>query len=100
MKITINNTEYNFVVRGTVGLIYLAERILGEAFNGADNYHVMVLYYACLTASNKGKDVPDLMEFISSCTSDTIGTMSEYFWAEWARLEPKQESKEDSQGEG
>lgn len=99
MKVTINNTEYNFVVKGTVGLIYLAERILGEAFNSEDKYHVLVLYYACLSSSNKGKDVPDMVEFISSLTSDKLDAIAQYFWGEWARLEPKAKEK-TVQGEG
>lgn len=99
MKISINNQEFDFLVRGTVGLVYLAERILGEAFNGEDKYHVLVLYYACLTSSNKGKEVPDMMEFIASLTSDKLDTIAQYFWGEWARLEPKTK-EETAQGEG
>ncbi len=105
MKIRINGHEYDFTVRGTVGLVCMAERMLGEPFKGDDNYHMLVLYYACLKSSNKGRDIDDLslQDFISSMTSGQITRISEYFWDKWAELEgsaPRDEDpKEDDKGE-
>lgn len=102
MKIKIDGKEYDFRMKGTVGLVYLAERMLGEPLKDGDKYHALVLYYCCLCASNRGKDVPDLMEFIGSLTIQTLNEMSTYFWDEWRRLEgePQPKAEEDAQGEG
>jgi hypothetical protein len=100
MKITINGVEYRFHLTGTVGLMYLAERTLGAAFNPEDKYHTLVLYYCCLVASNPGKSVPDVMEFIASLTSSTLSEISGFFWKEWERIEgPSNPEEETAQGE-
>jgi|GEM_PF-4927877 len=104
MKIRINNKEYDFVLHGTVGLVYMAERMLGEPFKGDNKYHLAVLYYACLKASNKGRDIDnlDLQEFISSLTGKILSDISEYFWTRWEELEgaAPSDEKEDTKGEG
>lgn len=102
MKIRLNGKEYDFRLRGTVGLVYLAERMLGEPMKEGDKYHALVLYYCCLQVSNRDREIPDLMEFIGSLTSQTLNEMTEYFWAEWRRLEgePQPKAEEDAQGEG
>lgn len=100
MVININGSEYNFRVTGTVGLVYLAERSLGAAYDHKDRYHQLMLYYCCLVVSNPGKNVPDIMEFIASLTSAAYGEIQAYFWQEWERLEGIPEHKEeDVQGE-
>ena len=45
MKIKIDGKEYDFRMKGTVGLVYLAERMLGEPLKDGDKYHTLVLYY-------------------------------------------------------
>ena len=102
MKIRLNEKEYDFRPRGTVGLVYLAERMLGEPLKEGDKYQTLVLYYCCLQMSNREREIPDLMEFIGSLTSKTLNEMAEYFWAEWRRLEgePQRKAEEDAQGEG
>lgn len=100
MKITINDQEYDFRLRGTVGLVYLAERMLGCSFENGNRYHTLVMYYCCLVVSNKDKDVPDLAEFISSLTTASLNQISDYFWARWNELEGNPtERKEEPQGE-
>lgn len=102
MKIRVNGVEYDFMLRGTVGLVYLAERMLGAAMEDGNKYHTLVLFYCCLQTSNRGKEIPDLMDFISSLTSKTMAEMSEYFWTEWRRLEGEPAAKEGdgTPGEG
>lgn len=101
MVITINNQPYDFRVTGTVGLVYLAERSLGGAYDHKDKYHQLMLYYCCLVTSNPSKAVPDIMEFIASLTSQRLGEIQTYFWKEWDRLEGVSEQTEEaSQGEG
>lgn len=101
MTITINNKVYNFRVTGTVGLVYLAERALGCAFEPQNTYHNLVLYYCCLAASNRDKDIPEMTEFIASLTTSMLTTISTYFWAEWRQLEGEPKAEEDiAQGEG
>lgn len=99
MKIEINGKEYDFRVTGTVGLMYLAERALGTAFDQTSNYHMMVLYYCCLQVSNKGRDIPDMVDFIASMTREKVRKITEYFDAEWHRMEGEQKKEEDVQGE-
>lgn len=102
MEIEISGKKYAFSVTGTVGLVYLAERMLGEPLKDGDKYQTLVLYYCCLQMSNRDREIPDLMEFIGSLTSKTLNEMAEYFWAEWRRLEgePQRKAEEDAQGEG
>ena len=100
MKIKLNGKEYDFRVTGTVGLMYMAERTLGEAYDHTKKYHVMALYHSCLVASNRGREVPDLTEFMASLTTGAVAEMGEYFWSEWERLEGASAPKEDGQGEG
>ena len=99
MKVTINGSEYDFRVTGTVGLVYLAERSLGCPYDHTDKYHNLVLYYCAFVSSNKGKDIPDVMEFISCLTTKLLANISQYFWYEWERLEGINVAKEDTQGE-
>lgn len=100
MNVTINDKTYAFTVRGTVGLVYMAERTLGCAFDSNDKYHHLVLLYCCLVASNPGKSI-DMMEFISTLTTASLNSLTAYFWQEWRRLEGESEQKEeDAQGEG
>lgn len=98
MEIEINGKKYEFRVTGTVGLVYLAERMLGEGLKDGDRYHTLVLFYCCLQASNRDKELPDLIEFIASITTKTMAEMSTYFWSEWKRLEPEA-PVEDAKGE-
>ena len=102
MKIRLNEKDYEFRLRGTVGLVYLAERMLGEPMKEGDKYHTLVLYYCCLQMSNRDREIPDLMEFIGSLTSQTLNEMATYFWDEWRRLEGETQPKaeEGAQGEG
>lgn len=105
MKININGKEYNFEVNGTVGLVYLAQRLLGdETFDGQNNYHQVVLYYAAFHNSNKQeKNIPDLQQFLSCMTTKTMTEMTEYFWHRWNELEgidtTKETTEEEKQGE-
>lgn len=101
MTIKLAGKNYDFHLTGTVGLVYLAERVLGEDFDAKDKYHLLVLYYCCLRSSNKG-EVPDLVTFISTLTSESFRDLSEFFWSEWGKLEgaPPKEAKEAAEGEG
>lgn len=87
MTIEIRNKKYNFELTGTVGLIYAAEILLGEPFDKDNRKHMLYLYYTAIQASNPGKELPDVLTFITSLTSEMLTTMSEYFWAEWDRIE-------------
>lgn len=100
MKLDINGKEYDFCVKGTVGLVYLAEHVLGSEFRIGDNYHLAVLYYCCLQMSNKNRQIPTLDDFILWLRADTVAQMSKYFWTEWKRLEGSGQSEEEAQGEG
>lgn len=104
MKILINGKEYSFVLTGTVGLIYLAERMLGKEFEAKDHYHLATLYLACLKACNRGTDMDtmDTDTLLSHMTSKLFGEMSTSFWDQWSRLEgirPETADGEDKQGE-
>lgn len=99
MKIKISDKEYNFELTGTIGLLYMAERLLGEKFDMENNFHLMMLYYSCLTASNPGKKVPDTMEFMSHTTTTLFNEISTYFWAEWRRLEGLEDIEEGKEKE-
>ncbi|MCM1372944.1 MAG: hypothetical protein NC113_08760 [Bacteroides sp.] len=46
-----------------------------------------MLYYACLRASNKDKEVPDLVDFIAELTTARLKAIGEYFWKQWETLE-------------
>lgn len=101
MQITISGKAYDFTLTGTVGLVYLAERALGCAFDPQNTYHNLLLYYCCLAASNRGKDIPEMTEFLSSLTTSKLTTISTYFWEEWRRLEGEPKAEEETaQGEG
>lgn len=69
--------------------MYLAERMLDkdEKFDPENHYHTLLLYYAALVLSNKGKKVPDVMEFVGAQTSKSLTEIGTYFWEEWNRLE-------------
>lgn len=101
MKITIKGQEYDFVVTGTLGLAYLAERALGCPLEDGNKYHTLMLYYCCLCASNRDKEMPDFVDFIASLTSAKLKELSEYFWQAWKELEgATPEDKEAPAGEG
>ena len=89
MTITINGVDYAFNITGTVGLVYLAQRILGkEQFDGNNHYHQIVLYYSAFHASNSTKkNIPDLQTFMASLTTKTMTDMGQYFWKRWNELE-------------
>lgn len=102
MKIKIDGREYDFVLRGTVGLVYMAEHMLGMPFESANRYHMAVLYYACLKTSNEGRDIDSLslQDFVSSLTNRLLSEMSDYFWNKWEELEgPVHENKEGQEDE-
>jgi len=94
MTITINSVDYAFDINGTVGLVYLAQRILGdpehggEAFDGNNPYHQIVLYYSAFHASNSTKkNIPDLQTFMASLTTKLITDIGKHFWSRWNELE-------------
>lgn len=99
MKITINNHDYDFTLNGTVGLVYMAEHILGEKFDHSNRYHMLTLYYTCLQVSNPDKELPDMMQFFASLTSATLNQITEYFWTRWRELEPEHNNPEQQQEE-
>lgn len=103
MKIKINEKIYNFIVTGTVGLVYLAERMLGEAFDADNRYHLATLYLACLKSCNRGTDMDgmDTDTLLAHMTGKMFSEMSTYFWDQWYLLEGNVSAKEDDQqGEG
>ena len=88
MKIKIGGSEYDFVMNGTVGILYLAERFLndGETLDLAgNNYHSCLVYYSVLATSNK--EYPTLEEFLAGLTGDTVRAMSDYVSKRWSELE-------------
>jgi len=89
MTININGVDYAFNITGTVGLVYLAQRILGdEQFDGQNPYHQIVLYYSAFHASNSTKkNIPDLQTFMASLTTKTMTDMGQYFWKRWNEIE-------------
>lgn len=94
MTITINGVDYAFDINGTVGLVYLAQRIMGdpehggETFDGNNPYHQIVLYYSAFHASNSTKkNIPDLQTFMASLTTKLMTDIGKYFWKRWNELE-------------
>lgn len=102
MKINILGKDYDFQLRGTIGLVYMAERMLGCDYDSKNKYHQAALYYCCLSASNRGREIPDFLDFISSLTIESTNAMAEYFWREWQRLEgtPEDSEKKEENAQG
>ncbi len=89
MKIEIGGESYDMTMTGTVGLVYLAERLLpdGEELDLKKNYHNVLLWYALLWSSNKGREIPTVEEFAASLTTATMTQIRDYVSDTWARLE-------------
>lgn len=90
MIIKLNGKEYKFDLTGTVGLVYMVQRILGdEKYDNENEKHRMLLYYAAFYYSNVTEDnkVPDFNSFLLGLTSNTLTKMVEFFWKRWAELE-------------
>ena len=93
---TYNGQQFAIALRGTVGLMCLAERRIGEPFNPEDKYHMLALFYTALIISNKkAVGLPTLDDFIETLTTSVFASMNEWFWATWRELEgPSNEGTE------
>ncbi len=94
MEITIDGTTYGVQLTGTVGLMALAERRLGEPFDASKSYHLFMLYYIAMERSNKGKKLPDIDEFIASFTTAKLKAFTHEFWTAWERIDPTPKAAE------
>lgn len=98
MKVEIAGKEYAFEVNGTVGLLYLAERMLekGEVFDASKPHHIFCLFYSILASSNK--EAPDVVTIASNMTRDKMQEWMGYVNKRFLELDPPQKS-EDKEGD-
>ncbi len=101
MKIEINGESYDMVMTGTVGLVYLAERLLpaGETLDLTKNYHNVLLWYSLLWTSNKGREIPTVEEFTASLTTRLMTQIRDYVAETWVRLEGGDGTENADEGE-
>lgn len=94
MKIAINGREFDFVMSGTVGPMYAAQRMLGsgEALDMSNSYHVLVFWYCILVLCNKQH--PEFDEFVSVMTMKLQAQISTYVNKRWKELEGEPEEQE------
>ena len=100
MTIKINGRDYNFELNGTVGIAYLAQKVIGEDNFDHKNiqHHLAMLYTAFYTSNSGVKDLPNYEQFLASLTSKSVSEMTNYFWQRWEELEGPA-PKEEKQGE-
>lgn len=103
MRVEIQGKEYDFEIKGTIGLMYKAETLLGiEEFDANNKHHQVALLYAAYYMSNKHRpDCLSMDEFMCSLTTTLFNTLTTYFWRKWAELEPQpEEAGGRAEGEG